>query len=201
VIGVLALQGDFEKHRSRLRELGADATFVSKKQQLEGLRGIILPGGESSVLLKLSSGEFRSALRDRIAHGLPTLATCAGLIFLAKRVENPKQESLGLLDVTVCRNAYGRQKDSFIDPSLRWTEEGHTFLRDSHLLTSDSLEGVFIRAPKISSLGSAVSTLAERQGEPILVRQENILAMSFHPELSPSTIVHKLFLDAFCQAG
>lgn len=197
MIGVLALQGDFEKHEGKLRELGAHPKKVQKLEDLHDLTGLIIPGGESSVLLKLSVGELRNALREKIQKGLPTLATCAGVIFLAKEVENPTQESLSLLDITVRRNAYGRQKESFIDDKLQFTDAGVSALRQHKIESTPAFEGVFIRAPKIVRIGANVEIFAERNGEPIFVRQKNILALTFHPELSEATAIHRMFL-AIC---
>lgn len=199
MIGVLALQGDFEKHTARLHELGAKTVLVNRREQLREVRGLVIPGGESSVLLKLSTPDFRTELKDVIGAGLPVLATCAGLILLATRVENPKQESLALLDVDVKRNAYGRQVDSFVDPSLHWSAAGKEALRQlgparSEQLEAEPVEGVFIRAPRITR--SAAPTLIERNGEPVLVKQGKILGATFHPELSEhARAVHELFLS------
>ena len=198
MIGILALQGDFERHETRLRELGAKTIRVSAPAHLKSLRGIVIPGGESSVILKLSQGEFRERLHQQIADGLPTLATCAGAIFLAASVENPHQESLGLLDIDVRRNGYGRQVDSFIDPALTWTSDGKKAIESLELGKRDSaglLEGVFIRAPRITRVGNCAQIFIEREGEPVMVQQNNILAATFHPELSPKAkAVHELFL-------
>lgn len=199
MIGLLALQGDFERHEARLRELGAKTTRVSSPIHLKSIRGIVIPGGESSVLLKLSQGELREQLKSRISDGLPVLATCAGAIFLAAKVENPYQESLGAIDIDVRRNAYGRQVDSFIDPSLVWTDEGKKALETLEVSKRESgatIEGVFIRAPRITRVGTKARVLMEREGEPIMVEQDSVLAATFHPELSPKAkVVHELFLS------
>ena len=151
------------------------------------------------MLLRLSRGALQTALKERIAAGLPVLATCAGTILLASGVENPRQESLGLLDIDVRRNAYGRQVDSFIDPSLSWTASGRAALDELDVGKRDSkmtVEGVFIRAPKITRVGSEAETLIERQGDPVFVRQGNIFAATFHPELSAkASSLHELFLS------
>ncbi len=198
MIGVLALQGDFQRHLERLQELGAKATLVNKVEQLSGIRGLIIPGGESSVILRLSTPTFREALSAKVLNGIPVLATCAGLIFIADQVENPRQESLKLLDVDVVRNAYGRQLQSFIAPSLEWTACGKELLEEIKLSRSPvpNPEGVFIRAPKIKRIGRSVDVLIEHENEPVLVRQQNILAATFHPELSrKADVVHEVFLS------
>ena len=200
MIGVLSLQGDFERHAARLHALGAQSVPVTRADQLQNIRGLIIPGGESSVLLKLSSDELKEELSRKIEDGLPVFATCAGLIFLAARVENPAQASLGALDVDVKRNAYGRQIDSFIDETLNWTAAGRKFaenrLNGRTPAPLENIEGVFIRAPRISRVGSGVETLIERNGEPVMVRQKNILGATFHPELSEKAVlIHRLFLS------
>ena len=200
MIGVLSLQGDFERHSARLTALGSKSTPITRSDQLKGIRGLIIPGGESSVLLKLCNEAFQKELADAIGGGLPVFATCAGLIFLAARVENPEQRSLAVIDVDVMRNAYGRQVDSFIDENLEWTASGRSFaenrLNGRTPKPLGCVEGVFIRAPRISRVGPNVETLIERQGEPVMVRQKNILAATFHPELSEKAeLIHQLFLS------
>ncbi len=184
MVGVLALQGDFDRHAAKLAELKAPSRLVTTPADLDKIRALVIPGGESSVLLKLSAGELREKIKQKIEAGLPVLATCAGLIYVAARVVNPVQESLGVLDVDVARNAYGRQLDSFIEPKLTWTETGRL-----------PIEGVFIRAPRITRTGKGVTVLVERAGEPVMVRQGNILGAAFHPELSQGAAVHELFLS------
>jgi 5'-phosphate synthase pdxT subunit len=180
-IGVLAIQGDYEAHKVRLQELGANVTLVRKPEQLEGLDAIVIPGGESSTFLNfLEERGFLEKLREFVSTK-PTFGTCAGAILLAKEVENPPQKSLGLLDIRIRRNAYGRQ----IDSSIR---EAATKLGEK------PLEMVFIRAPKIISTGSSVEVLASENGDPVLVRQDKIMAATFHPELSADTRVHQEFL-------
>jgi len=177
MVGVLALQGDFSAHAKRLEALGKECHEVRKAADLDHTQSIVIPGGESSVLLKLLDAELENRMIQMIAAGVPTLATCAGLILLAKQVRGPEQRSLGLLDVGVTRNAYGRQLDSFI------TSES---TRKSPLLTTP-FEAVFIRAPKIDWVGKDVEILAETNGSPTLVKQGNILGATFHPELSEDT--------------
>jgi len=181
-IGVLAIQGDYEAHARALQAAGANTVEVRKPEQLAGLDGLAMPGGESTTMLKfLERDEFFETLQ-KFLKTTPCFATCAGVILLAKRVLHPEQASLGLLDATVERNAYGRQIDS-------------TILMQQTKLEGGPLEMVFIRAPRITHVGKGVEVLAERDGFPVLVRQGNILAATFHPEISPDTRVQKLFLE------
>jgi pyridoxal 5'-phosphate synthase pdxT subunit len=181
-IGVLALQGAFDVHARRLREAGAEPIEVRTPAHLDGLDGLILPGGESTTMLKfLEKHDFFEALREFCAEH-PVFGTCAGAILLAREVRNPAQRSLGVLDVVVERNAYGRQIDS-------------TIITAPTALPGGQLEMVFIRAPRIVSVGSGVETLASREGSPVLVRQGNLMAATFHPELSEDRRIHRLFVD------
>jgi pyridoxal 5'-phosphate synthase pdxT subunit len=178
-IGVLALQGDFDAHRRRLEELGVEVVLVRKPEQLDDLDGLVIPGGESSTFLKLLGVEGFAKLKDFV-RVKPTFGTCAGAILLASEVENPKQAGLGALDITVRRNAYGRQVDSSI--------------REGQFL-GDPIEMVFIRAPKIERVGPAVEVIATEGKDPVLVRMGKTLAATFHPELSRDRRVHQYFLD------
>jgi 5'-phosphate synthase pdxT subunit len=178
-IGVLALQGDFDAHRRRLEELGAEVVLVKKTEQLDEIEGLVIPGGESSTFLKLL-GEAGFEKLKEFVRVKPTFGTCAGAILLAKDVENPKQTGLGALDISIRRNAYGRQ----IDSSIR---EG--------LFGGAPIEMVFIRAPKISRLGSNVEILATEGNDPVVVRQGKAMAATFHPELSSDPRVHRAFLE------
>ena len=180
-IGVLAIQGDFDAHRRRLEQLGAEVVLVKKPEQLDSVEGLVLPGGESTTFLKfLEKGGFLEKLREFV-RVKPAFGTCAGAILLASEVEDPRQTSLGALDISIRRNAYGRQVDSFIG-------EGET------QLPGGPLEMVFIRAPKIERVGPNVEVLAREKNDPVLVRQGNIMAATFHPELSEDTRVHAEFL-------
>lgn len=180
-IGVLAIQGDYEAHKAVLERLGAEVVLVRKPEQLDAIDALVIPGGESSTFLNfLSEHGFLEKLRDFVA-AKPTFGTCAGAILLSKEVENPPQQSLGALDISIRRNAYGRQIDSSI-------LEGKTKLGDK------PLEMVFIRAPKITRTGKDVEVLATRDGDPVLVRQGKIMAATFHPELSNDSRVHQEFL-------
>ena len=180
-IGVLAIQGDYEAHKARLEQLGAEVTLVRKPEQLDAIDGIVIPGGESSTFLNfLAERGFLEKLRDFVSTK-PTFGTCAGAILLAKHVENPPQQSLQAMDIRIRRNAYGRQ----IDSSIREAPSK---------LGKEPLEIVFIRAPKIVSTGKSVEVLATVGGDPVLVRQGKILAATFHPELSEDTRVHQEFV-------
>ena len=180
-VGVLAIQGDYEAHKARLEELGAEVTLVRKPEQLGAIDAIVIPGGESSTFLNfLAERGFLDKLKNFVTTK-PTFGTCAGAILLAKQVDNPPQQSLGALDIRIRRNAYGRQ----IDSSIR---------QASTQLNGGLLEMVFIRAPKIVEAGEGVEVLARERGDPVLVRQGRIMAATFHPELSPDTRVHQEFL-------
>jgi 5'-phosphate synthase pdxT subunit len=179
-VGVLALQGDFAAHAAALAEAGVEAREVRRTRELSGLDGLVLPGGESTTLLNLMGDEpWFEALRAFHAAGGALLGTCAGAILLARRVL-PDQPSLGLLDAVVERNAFGRQRESF---ELRLQTPG----------IAGPLEGIFIRAPRFRSLGPGVEVLAQLGEEPILVREGNVLAATFHPELGSSSGLHRLF--------
>jgi pyridoxal 5'-phosphate synthase pdxT subunit len=178
-IGVLALQGDFDAHRRRLEELGAEVVLVRRPEQLDEVDGLVIPGGESGTFLKLL-GEGGFEKLKQFARLKPTFGTCAGAILLAREVENPKQAGLGALDIRIRRNAYGRQLDSSI-------REG-TF-------GGSPIEMVFIRAPKIEQVGKDVEVLATEGSDPVVVRQGSVMAATFHPELSEDVRVHRAFLD------
>jgi 5'-phosphate synthase pdxT subunit len=182
-IGVLAIQGDYAAHAEALAEAGAEPVEVRKPEQLAGLDGLILPGGESTTVLRfLEKRQFFDLLLEFCA-AKPVFGTCAGAILLAREVRNPPQRSLGVLDAVVERNAYGRQIDS-------------TILTAETALPGGPLEMVFIRAPRLVEAGPAVEVLARRDGSPVLVRQGNLLAATFHPELSADRRVHRLFVEA-----
>ena len=185
-IGVLALQGDFEAHAKALREAGAEAVEVRTRRELESVDGLVIPGGESTTMLKLLYAEnLFEPLRD---FGLrqPIFGTCAGAILLAAEVTHPSQESLGLVDIAVQRNAYGRQLDSRVvtiaaeAPAEAW---------------AGGIEAVFIRAPIIRRTGPAVRVLARYHGDPVLIEQDRHLVATFHPELTSNRRVHRHFLE------
>lgn len=180
IIGVLALQGDFEAHRGRLEELGAEVVLVRNPDDFDSLDGLIIPGGESSAFLKLLGQNTFQKLNEFV-HAKPTFGTCAGAIMLAREVENPGQPGLNAIDITIRRNAYGRQIDS-------------TIVEAASSLGSEPLEMVFIRAPRIESVGKDVEVLAKRGNDPVLVRQGRVMAATFHPELSRDQRVHQEFL-------
>jgi pyridoxal 5'-phosphate synthase pdxT subunit len=187
LIGVLAIQGDFDAHRRRLEELGAQTRLVRKPEELNGLDGIVIPGGESSTMLKfLEVGGFLEKLKDFVQL-TPAFGTCAGAILLAKDVENPEQTSLGVIDIAIRRNAYGRQLDSHIAEYVNGS--------------GAPLEMVFIRAPKISRVGDGVRVLARSGEEPVWVVQDHVMAATFHPELSEDTRVHREFLKLVEQSN
>ncbi len=182
-VAVLALQGDFEAHRRRLRELGIPSFEARRPEELADAAGLILPGGESTTMWKFfESAPWENAIRRMAESGRPVLGTCAGAILLARDVTNPVQKGLALLDLSIERNAYGRQADSFIGeveaPSLGAT-----------------LPAVFIRAPRIRRVGPGVEVLATFRGEPVLVRQGRVVAATFHPELTADARVHRLAFD------
>jgi 5'-phosphate synthase pdxT subunit len=177
-IGILALQGDFEAHAGVLRELGVEARVVRTPEDLAGLDGLILPGGESTtMMLGLEREELVEPLRELVASGTPTLATCAGLIVLDR-------DHLGVLDLRARRNAFGRQVQSF-ETDLELPAIGTRPLR-----------AVFIRAPWVEEHGPGVEVLAEVDGHPVAVREGNVLAVAVHPELTPDDRVHRWLLDA-----
>jgi 5'-phosphate synthase pdxT subunit len=184
-VAVLALQGDFEAHRKMLDRIGLSSFEAKKPEQLATAAGLIIPGGESTTLWKFfESAPWEEAIARFAASGRPVLGTCAGAIVLARQVFNPAQKGLGLLDIAVERNAYGRQADSFVGvveaPAL-----------------GGELPAVFIRAPRIRRAGPAVEILATREGEPVLARQDNVVAATFHPELTDDERVHRMvFADS-----
>ena len=182
-IGVLAIQGNYASHAQALTEAGASPVEVRKPEQLTDLDGLVLPGGESTtMLLFLEKHRFFEQLQ-KFCRTNPVFGTCAGVILLAREVLNPAQRSMGVLDAVVERNAYGRQIDSVIVTAE--TE-----------LSGGPLEMVFIRSPRITQTGPGVEVLAQRDGFPVLVRQDRILAATFHPELSHDRRVHRLFVES-----
>ena len=181
-IGVLAIQGNYAAHAAALTETGAEPCEVRKPEEMAALDRLILPGGESTTMLKfLEKRGLFEALRE-FCEKKPVFGTCAGAILLAREVRHPAQRSLGVLDAVVERDAYGRQIDSAI-------------LNAETELPGGPLEMVFIRAPRIVSTGERVETLARRDGSPVLVRQGSLLAATFHPELSADRRIHRLFVQ------
>ena len=183
VIGVLAIQGDFAAHARTLRRVGVDIIEVRRADDLNKAEGLIIPGGESTTMLKFIEEENLAAPIIGFARqGKPIFGTCAGAIVLAREVYNPAQASLGLLDIDVERNGYGRQVNSFIaDVEID--------------IAGGPLEAVFIRAPKIIRVGAEVQVLARLNDEPVLVRERNILAATFHPELTGDDRIHRLLVE------
>ena len=184
-IGVFALQGDVREHLQTLTALGADAFAVRRPAELDRCDGLVLPGGESTTMSKLArTFELLEPLRERIRGGMPTFGTCAGMILLADRIKGgtADQETIGGLDVTVRRNAFGRQVDSF-EADLPFTG------------LDAPVHAVFIRAPWVEQTGPGVEVLAEAQDHPVAVRQGHLMATSFHPEVDGDGRVHRIFLD------
>lgn len=180
--GVLAVQGDYEAHAAALKRAGAEVVFVRTVADMRGISALILPGGESSTQLQFLTEEgLDKEIKDFAARGGAILGTCAGAILLARKVRNPAQKSLGIVDVVVARNAYGRQLASEV-------REGVS------KLSKHPLEMVFIRAPIIEKIGRGVEVLAESEGRPVLVKQGNILTATFHPELTSDPAVHEYLL-------
>jgi 5'-phosphate synthase pdxT subunit len=192
VIGVLDLQGDVREHVRALSDVGAESRLIKRPSDLDGVDGLILPGGESTTLSMLleSTGLF-DALVERLAAGaLPVLGTCAGLVLVADEVLDGRtdQRTFGVLDAVVRRNGYGRQLQSFETNLMLGSGEG------------PALPAVFIRAPLVVSVGPEVDVLAEHEGAPVLVRQGAVLASAFHPELTPDRRIHRLFAE-MCQSA
>ena len=186
-VGVLALQGAFREQVETLEALGAVTSLVKTPEQLAGVGAIVLPGGESTTVdMLLDSSGLRTPLREALRDGLPALAVCAGLIVLSREVVDGRadQQPLGLIDVTVRRNGYGRQRDSF-ETALTVSE-----------LTGGPFPGVFIRAPVVERVGPGVEVMAEHDGHAVLGRDGNVLFATFHPELAGDLRIHQLFLDS-----
>jgi 5'-phosphate synthase pdxT subunit len=181
-VGILAVQGDYEAHASALARVGAESVFIRTVGDMQGIDALILPGGESSTQLQfLQEERLDKAIKDFAQNGGAILGTCAGAILLAREVHGPDQKSLGLLDVAIERNAYGRQLASHVT-------------QEPSKLSDRPLEMVFIRAPIIEKLGKRVEVLAESEGHPVLVQQGRILAATFHPELTSDSTIHEYLL-------
>lgn len=189
VIGVLALQGDYEKHLQALRKAGAKARLVRTPAEIAQVDGLVIPGGESTTVgLLMERTGTGEAIRKRAADGMPVYGTCTGLILMAKEIEDSRQYRLGLMDIAVRRNAYGRQIDSF-EAEIEVPELGEPPIR-----------AVFIRAPQVTGRNGTVSVLGELDGVPVLLRQGNLLASSFHPELTEDARIHKYFVRLVSEA-
>ncbi len=181
-VGVLSYQGDFQRHSDVLTNLGLTVVSVRAPEHLERLSGLVIPGGESTTIgMLMERFGLLEATRNAGRTGMPLFGTCAGAILLAKEIEKSDQPRLGLVDIRVARNAYGRQIESF---------EAQVDLLDG---AEGPLTGVFIRAPIITHMGAGVETLAEFEGRPVLVSQGNYLAATFHPELTGDDRIHRLF--------
>ncbi len=194
-IGVLALQGDVREHIQSLSDCGVDALAVKTKQEIESISALVIPGGESTTISKLArSFDLFDVIKDRIRNGMPTYGSCAGMILLANKVEDAidGQESFGGINMVVRRNAFGRQVDSF-ETDLKFKG-----------ITEPKVRAVFIRAPWVETVGSEVEVLAEITdsfgvNHPVAVRQANLLATSFHPELTGDNRVHRFFVENICR--
>lgn len=192
-VGVLALQGDFEAHGAALERLGIEARPVRTAEEVRAGAGLVLPGGESTTMWKLMEGTgVAGAILEVARRGDPLFATCAGVILAARHITRPDRDGLGILRATAVRNAYGRQLDSAV---VTLTD------LDRGALGSEPLEAVFIRAPKLADLGAGVEVLARRGGDPVLVRQGNVVAATFHPELAADPRVHRLAFSSLLAAA
>lgn len=192
-IGILALQGAFAAHRRVLADLGSSVSLVRTPADLSLIDGLVIPGGESTTMsMLLDSSGLRQPLSDRIASGLPVFGTCAGLIILAHEIVDGRsdQQPLGAIDVKARRNGYGRQIDSF-ETKLQIFDGSMEY----------EMNGVFIRAPRVDSAATTVEILARVDGDPVLIRDRNVLAATFHPELGDSRCVHEMFLKMVAKSS
>ena len=188
-VGVLALQGDFREHLAALAECGVNATPVKTAEEIKSIDALVIPGGESTTISKLAkSFDLFDLIKSRIASGLPTYGSCAGMIMVAKSIKDSAsgQETFGGINIEVERNAFGRQVDSF--------EEDLEFKG----LTGPKFRAVFIRAPWVAKLGEGVEVLSEIDGHAVAVRQGKVLATSFHPELTSDNRIHRYFIEEMC---
>ena len=187
-IGVLALQGGYDLHCKHLSKLGANPLLIKNEEGFDQLEGLIVPGGESTALLRLCSKNLKEKIVSSTNRGLPIFTTCAGTILISNKVSNPEQDSLGILDIEIERNGYGRQINSFITKNVSL---------HSNCLNVQDLEAVFIRAPRIKKIAKDIKVLASFRNDPILVQYKNIIAATFHPELSlDSSAVHAYFVQS-----
>ncbi len=189
-IGVLALQGDFDAHRKSLDRLGIESSEIRKKEELEDLDGLIIPGGESTTLIKLLHAfDLVEPIREFHRQGKGIFGTCAGSILVTKEIENSSQFRFGFIDMTVVRNGYGRQLDSF-EEDIRIQE-----------LSEEPFHAVFIRAPRIVRCGKNATALADKNGSILMARENNVLVTTFHPELTEDTRIHRYFTDTCLKGG
>jgi pyridoxal 5'-phosphate synthase pdxT subunit len=190
-IGILALQGAIQPHVNKLRSLAVEPIEVRNPSDLEGLSGIILPGGESTTMLHVLQLNQLFDPLARFVRERPTLGLCAGLILLAEKVGSPSQKSFQVLPVEVTRNAYGRQIDSFIAP----LEPTQLFVQTGAIQAGEKIEGVFIRAPKVTDHAKRTSVLLTYQDEPVMLEFGHLLGATFHPELTASLTIHRYFIN------
>ena len=185
IIGVLALQGDFEAHEKMIRSLpDTETAFIRSASELDAVQGLVIPGGESTTIGKLMiKHDLFEPIRERVMHGMPLYGTCAGLILMAEEIEGSQQPRLGLLSVTVARNAFGRQVDSF-EANIECPAIG-----------DEPVRGVFIRAPYVTRVGNNAEALAYYENKVVAVRQKHLLGTAFHPELTGDDRIHALFRD------
>jgi 5'-phosphate synthase pdxT subunit len=189
-IGVLALQGDYQKHLDMLLGLGVEARLFRELEDIPRLAGLVIPGGESTTIgMLLERRGLDRALRTAILDGLPVFGTCAGAILLARDIEGSDQLRLGTMGMSIRRNAYGSQVDSF-EITLELRDPDHRY--------GSEIDGVFIRAPRITAVDPGVTVLTQLDGYPVMVRQGRQLAASFHPELTASSMVHRYFAEQLC---
>ncbi|MCP4177664.1 MAG: pyridoxal 5'-phosphate synthase glutaminase subunit PdxT [bacterium] len=185
LVGVLALQGDFAKHQKMLENSGVDTIQVKTTADLNKCDGLVIPGGESTTLTKLIKAYDLYEPIIKFAEENPVMGTCAGLIMLASKVDDERVTPFGLLNISVSRNAYGRQIDSFVDDlDIKFVDENE-----------DNYKGVFIRAPRILEVNDDIEVLINHNNSPVMVRQNNIVGLSFHPELTDDTRIHEYFLS------
>jgi 5'-phosphate synthase pdxT subunit len=188
-VGVLALQGDFREHLAALAECGVNAVAVKTADEIKSIDALVIPGGESTTISKLAKAfDLFDLIKDRIAQGLPTYGSCAGMIMVSKTIKDPAsgQETFGGINIEIERNAFGRQVDSF--------EEDLDFKG----ITGPKFRAVFIRAPWVAKLGDGVEVLSEIDGHAVAVRQGKVLATSFHPELTSDNRIHRYFIEEIC---
>jgi len=197
-VGVLAFQGDFQRHLELLAAMGKRAMAVRSPEDIDRLSALIIPGGESTTIgMLMDRFGLTERVRARANAGMPVLGTCAGAILLAREIDGSTQPRIGIMDITVRRNAYGRQIESFeADIALNEPAGKRGNEPASDPANRDSVRAVFIRAPIITRVASGVEVIAQFENDPVVVRQGNLMAATFHPELSGDTVVHRLFLES-----
>jgi 5'-phosphate synthase pdxT subunit len=201
MVGILALQGAYQKHYDIVQQLGQDVCFVRTPKEFSKVDKLIVPGGESTTIGKLMNWYgLLEPIKKHISEGMPVFGTCAGLILLAKKVDGFLPYSLGAVDITVERNAYGSQIDSFeveimLNSKCQIDKLTPAYAKIMNSNSSSQFNAIFIRAPRIIEVGKNVDILLEYDGNPILVKEKNILAATFHPELTDDTGIHEIFLN------